>query len=281
MPLHSLKLPKKGTVVFTTSTTSSQLALFLQDDYNFESCLRLLSLEDQLKVRNTKHQRHKALVLRLFAKIVLNHALAEPDPWKDLEYKFNEFGKPSLKHFQFNSSSSNDLAAIVVDFGGSVGVDLSHQKQAISQDQFMDQFAPIFAKDEKRQLNAIEDSKWRYVVFNQFWTLKEAFTKYLGCGLNVDLSLFFFHLLKTELEVRNSVPLETLEYKISWQKGTTVDFRGLKEANGCPHLYCYSGVLVLGDPLPVIISIISETIEDGKTRNFHLDFLEILKQCVE
>lgn len=272
-----------STVVFTTSTSDPELMEFLADDFNFEMCLRKLSLRDQLKVRNAKHNRNKALLLRLFATVVLNRCLGpggELEPWKQIEYHFNEFGKPTLKNLEFNSSSSNDLASIVVQLNSSspVGIDLSHEQQdAVSSETFMDQFGPIFEATEVEQLLKISDTDRRYIIFNQFWTLKESFTKYLGCGLNIDLSRFSFQLSEEPLSFQDLIPVfegECKGYTVNWQQGTQVIYEKLLEYSIPSEVYCFSGVLRNG-ALPVMISVISELKEIPQT--VHLNILAFLK----
>ena len=159
---------------------------YLNDDFNFEISLRLLNLKDQLAVRCQKNakQPYKQLINRLFAKLILNYVLYiydpkdEFQPWKDLEFSYNQFGKPyltqqDLYHFQFNMSSSNDIIGIVVQLNalGPIGIDLSHSRQAISPTNFLEEFKPIFDPAEIEQLLEIKDISYRYIIFNQLSTV--------------------------------------------------------------------------------------------------------------
>lgn len=285
-------------LLFTTSVANHRLIQFLSDDYNFEICMRKLSLKDQVKVRNHRHNRIKELVLRLFTKAVLNYVifvqgrLTGFDPWAELGTTYNKYGKPQLRNqqelnFQYNSSSSNDVISIVVQVRSQrpVGIDLSHETQdSISSVDFMDQFRGIFATAETTQLMQISDIGDRYVTFNHFWTLKEAFTKFIGCGLNVDLSKFSFVLSKEPLAMRNAIPAlddSVTSYDVEWVGGIEVDYSELAEefkrdfGHEYEKVYCSSGVLRVGDKLPVIVSII--TSEDIKERrHFHINMGALL-----
>lgn len=289
-------------LLFTASVANHKLLQFLSDDYNFEVCMRKLSLKDQVKVRNHRHNRIKELVLRLFTKAVLNYVifvqgrLARFDPWAELHLTYNKFGKPQLRNqqelnFQYNSSSSNDLTSIVVLMGSKrpVGIDLSHETQdSVSSIDFMDQFEGIFAKAETTQLMKVSDIGDRYVTFNHFWTLKEAFTKFIGCGLNVDLSKFSFVLPNEPLALRNAIPAlddQVANYDVEWVGGIEVDYSELAEdfkrdfGYEYEMVYCSSGVLRVGDKLPVIVSII--TSEDIKERShFHINMEALLGSLV-
>lgn len=279
------------TVLFTCSRGDKRLRELLEDDYNFESCLRLLSLTEQLQVQNVKHNKQLALLSRLFTKIVINSVFQKLHPeddkslWEEIEYLFSEHGKPELKGrpFAINNSNSNEISCIAVLVDSKViGVDLSHEEQdSISSSQFMDQFSGIFGGSEREQLESIEDISLRYDSFNHLWTLKEAFTKYLGCGLNIDLSLFAFRLLK--LPCDGCLPIETNQklhlYDILWVESSIdhskVDHDLLKLK---PELHCYSTTLKSSKKLPVVASIITD--RPCGTLGIHIDLYEHLKEVI-
>lgn len=293
--------------IFTTSTNSEELTNFLKDDFNFELCMRKLSLDEQLKVRNSKHNQHKELVSRLFTRTVLNYAIyhqrkkKNPEEnfhqWAELHYEYNQYGKPRLQeqnelNFEYNSSGSNDIISIAIQYDSEspIGIDLSHESQdLISSTDFMEQFRGIFAPEEVKQLDEIEDIWQKYVKFNHFWTLKEAFTKFVGCGLNVDLSSFWFQLPGEKLKEKNAATTipsqEVSRYDVDWLSGIEVDFLGLCEPFrseiGEKKVYCCSGVLRKGQKLPVIISCISheENLAE-KITTMHMDMNVVLREIV-
>lgn len=294
-------------LLFTTNITTSELVDYLNDDFSFETSLRLLNLKDQLTIRSQKNleRRNKQLISRLFSKLVLNYIIYTYDPngkfqpWKDLNFSYNEFGKPYLMQqelykFQFSSSSSNDIISIVVELNapGPIGIDLSHSRQAISSTNFLQEFKPIFDPTEILQLLEIRDFSFRYIVFNQLWTLKEAFTKLLGSGLNIDLSKFCFSLNKSKIEDNTICNFDNhsliSKFEIDWKRNIELSVSKLLEEKN-PFLLelssrdfnCYSGVLAnsTSEDLPVIVSIINQDYNrDDKpfSQNFNVNFFEIL-----
>lgn len=270
--LYDWQIDTSKDILFTCSGHSEELKSFLKDDYNFESCLRLLSLSDQLKVRNVKHKRHMALISRLFLKFIINlvicKATLEPDVelWRELEFGYSEHGKPILpsKSFVFNNSNSNEMSSVAILFNSrAIGVDLSHEEQqSISPIDFIDQFKDMFSDGELLQLNAIENQEERYIKFNQLWTLKEAFTKYLGCGLNLEISSFSFEMSSLP-EARKPVSDSNIitHRDASWTKSdidaSEVPTSLLKDLGY--DIHCYSTTLRTSDKLPVLASVISNS----------------------
>lgn len=302
----SRDIKENHVLLFTTNTSTTSLVDYLNDDFNFEMSLRLLNLKDQLAVRCQKNAngRYKQLINRLFAKLILNYILYIYDPmgdfqpWKDLEFSYNEFGKPyltqqELYQFQFNMSSSNDIISIVVELNasGPIGIDLSHSRQAISPTNFLEEFKPIFDPTEIEQLLEIKDNSYRYIIFNQLWTLKEAFTKFLGSGLNIDLSKFCFFLNKSMVDdsiistYDNNLLIS--KFEVDWKRDIDLSVSKLSEEKNpfllqlsSYHFNCYSGVLAkaTGDGLPVIVSIINQNYGGKYTvpDNFNINFFSVL-----
>lgn len=312
--LESVVLPKKKEkciLLFTTVSNSQAIKELLRDDYNFETCLRLLNLKDQLKVRNAKNeiQRNKSLISKLFTKLVLNFviylfdgAIELFDPWRDLEMGYSRFGKPQLKKqeklpFQFNISSSNDILSVVVSLYSieAIGIDLSHAEQKISTERYLEDFHDIFDPIEEQQLRQERDKWKRYIMFNQFWTLKEAFTKFLGVGLNVDLRKFSFILTEPiidESEVTQTQRRRILNVHVpKWSKGISLRVQEslLSEYSdslrSCEDIHCWTSTLQKSNSLcgrlPVIISVISRDLSLSKNLpNYEISMLEVLRHVV-
>ncbi|KAM9931031.1 hypothetical protein OXX59_000097 [Metschnikowia pulcherrima] len=288
------------TVVFIASA-NAEFRDLIRDDFSFELCLRKLSLEQQLKVRNAKHNREKALALGLFSLFTLNLALYSAgaykafDPFRPLPLRFNRYGKPSLETgegpvIEFNSSSSNEIMAVAVQFNGStpIGIDLSHESQdSISGTHFMEQFEGIFAASELVQLKNIQDSNERYLLFNHLWTLKEGFTKFVGCGLNVDLASFHFTIGPNRPKLVEPTVVREEHYKrleLAWQRDISVDYDNLtgeiKERISDPPVKCMSSILKAGPLLPVFITFVSQA-ETVDPRVIALDMAEIVQGVID
>lgn len=180
-----------GILVFTTSI-SPELSLYLEDDYNYEMAVRLAGLRHRAAVNAAKDHgaRVRKLVATLFPRMVVNMVRRCGEVFQPVQMSHNNYGKPLVSGLHFNTSSSNDVVCVVVRWDLEIGVDLSHARQNIAAT-FMDDFHDIFSVEEHTQMMAFP-AEQRYVMFNQLWTLKESFTKYLGVGLNVDLNKFWF-----------------------------------------------------------------------------------------
>ncbi|CAH2352009.1 hypothetical protein CLIB1423_05S03576 [[Candida] railenensis] len=263
-----------------------ELNSLLSDDYNFELCLRLLSLKEQLAVRSKKYDQKKELMNKLFTRCVLNICLGKEGIFDEISFEYNEFGKPKIENvemgpsFQFNASSSNSTLSIVIQFESEtpIGIDLSHSEQKISPETCVEDFKNIFDVNEYNYLSHIQSVGQRYAAFNQFWTLKEAFTKLLGCGLNVDLSLFRFDISRENGSLSRlddtKVPLNPFleAEEVVWKSNILVDAKGLYNIdfpfikNLKDEYYCISC-----NSYGIFISVISQTpIEDTRLIKFNM-----------
>lgn len=291
-----VQLQEEGIYLFTTHLTE-ELFDYLKDDYNFETSLRLVNdLSQQLKIQSIKdfELKCKKLILNLFTKLVLNYIESvlmkcEYDPWKNLNFTYNEYGKPQLvingKPLQFNSSSSNYILSLVIsrqEFP--VGIDLSHSKQKISSINFLQEFKPIFNDHEYHYLSSIASASEKYLCFNLIWTLKEAFTKLLGCGLNIELSQFFFKIIDNIELIEPKYDQNMIsQFGVIWQKNIEINIDQLVEKENVWlnqlknfNFYCQSGILKApNNDLPVIISIISQV--SPIIESFNINFVRILQ----
>lgn len=288
----------QGTYIFT-AILSDELYEYLEDDFNFEMALRIVPVSEHLKIRNIPNHkfRCKKLISSLFTRLLLNFTESQVlgrdvSPWRSVDLKYNHYGKPYFrdnelnKAVSFSLSTSNNVIALALEIGLSspIGIDLSHSEQNISPTTWLSDFKDIFHDSEVEQLIEIPTTENRYVAFNQIWTLKEAFTKFIGSGLNVDLSKFAFELdLVSDTNGPNDVGFGSInELNLKWSGDNTIDFTNLKQDQSkfvvgiSNPLYCYSAVLSNGsiDQLPVIISIIKEHPNPPKCNN--IDFFSIL-----
>lgn len=279
-----------NTYVFTTNAHTPELLEYLQDDYNFETTVRYLTLKEQLRVKASK-SKVKALITSLFTRLVLNYFIQKDlksnlpyNPWEPVRFKYNKYGKPFLDHqIFFNSSSSNDIITITVSLVAEVGVDLSHAVQeSISSEDFMDQFSGIFHPDDLRSLNSVADIEARYIAFNQLWTLKESFTKLIGSGLNIDLQQVGFY-FSNDLQLESSLHYHDTMlqlFTIDWSKDINITVEKDLQNHELLDMdkgsfRAVSGCLVLGKGLPVLISVVSQH-TGVDIRGINLNFMKIL-----
>ncbi|KAI5908983.1 hypothetical protein K4G61_g2671 [Candida parapsilosis] len=262
------------------------LVEFLQDDFNFELVLRLLdNLKLQAKVRQLKAPlRYKQLIANLFTKYVLNRALDKPQ-FEDLALKYSNYGKPSIEGLEFNTSTSNDIIAIAVHTSP-IGMDLSHAVQNVSSKDYRIQFEPMFHKFELSQLDS-------YFKFNHFWTLKEAFTKLIGSGLNVELADFYFTMGPDEEFIEDNYCVIKChsgsgELIVKWYDQIATNAEKLFQKKNefvnslTNEFYCYSTVIerARDGRLPVICSLVTQE-QIAKIKTFEVDFLAVLQRQLQ
>lgn len=102
-----------------------------------------------------------------------------------IEFTYNSFGKPSIhpKHSSqvcFNISHSYDHLAIAITENVPVGIDLEHHSNVT------EFYSTILSKKECEIFNNLTDQEKLIQLFKA-WTLKEAYVKALGSGLNIDI----------------------------------------------------------------------------------------------
>ena len=115
-----------------------------------------------------------------------------------LQYVFNEWGKPELDmvamqrkgildnelQVYFNLSHSGNYAILAVS-NGPVGIDIEHKKrgyEALSK--------RCFCEEEYEDIMAAEPEEDRIQRFLEYWTMKEAYIKWVGEGLRIPLNSF-------------------------------------------------------------------------------------------
>jgi 4'-phosphopantetheinyl transferase len=100
----------------------------------------------------------------------------------EIEFTYNSFGKPSIhpKHaspVQFNLSHSQDRLAIALTENVRVGIDIERHSDIRELPKL------ILSDQELKLFNDLPESDRAEQLF-RVWTLKEAYLKGLGCGLN-------------------------------------------------------------------------------------------------
>jgi 4'-phosphopantetheinyl transferase len=109
-----------------------------------------------------------------------------PSGW---EFKFGPFGKPMLasqtqaEKLYFNVSHSGNLVLIALTRAGEIGVDIENCTLTALE---LETFAKtVLSETEITRLSQIHPAE-RRAHFFKIWTLKEAYLKALGSGLQVD-----------------------------------------------------------------------------------------------
>lgn len=138
---------------------------------------------------------------------------------RDFQFEFGKYGKPELlfpkSNLTFNLSHSKGRVVIAVSLGRRIGVDV----EAIDRSGDLVGVAEYsFSALEYSELMKQEPSQFRRRFF-QIWTLKEAYIKATGLGLNAPLDkfTFLFGPQSNLIGIQFSKPIEDIEHHWHFQ----------------------------------------------------------------
>jgi len=135
----------------------------------------------------------------------------------EISYALGEFGKPnaldssfSPLRVQFNISHSNKMCLLAFSESAGLGVDV----EFIDGDVDIDELALVFySMDERRRLQGLQGQAL-IVEFYRLWTLKEAYLKSIGVGLNADLSeISSVDIMSSKSRMLDSLDLDNSNYQ--------------------------------------------------------------------
>jgi len=141
--------------------------------------------------------RHTYLVAHALARSALSrYEDRDPAEWR---FVSNEHGRPEIhpRHrssLRFNLSHTRRVVACGVAIDRSIGVDVESAERRIDIEEVARQ---QFADDEYRALVALPEDR-RRARFLEYWTLKEAYIKARGRGLDLPLDSFSLDLSEEE-----------------------------------------------------------------------------------
>jgi 4'-phosphopantetheinyl transferase len=186
---------KPGAEVTGMDTATLQLWFAYPDDLLTEgvarACAALLSEEELARAERFRFDRHRRefLTTRALARTALSHC--HPLPPQAWRFKANAHGKPAVEPecgLRFNLSNSAGLVACLIARGAEVGVDV----EACARAEEIAELAPrVFSAKEQTQLAELRGPE-RLRRALSLWTLKEAYIKARGLGLNLPLGRFSF-----------------------------------------------------------------------------------------
>jgi len=166
---------------------------------------RLLSTYDGLmdpaeRERNSRFVfasgRHEHLVTRALIRTTLSryHPTVDPRAW---QFTTNAFGRPELAgplcepRLRFNLSHTDGMIVCLVAVDREVGIDVENvTHRQVDGVEIADHY---FSTTEVADLRVLPRSEQRDRFFD-YWTLKEAYIKARGLGLQLPLDQFSFHL---------------------------------------------------------------------------------------
>jgi 4'-phosphopantetheinyl transferase len=103
-----------------------------------------------------------------------------------IEFRYNEFGKPAVDGLYFNVSHSHDVAMMAVSQSREVGIDIERIDASFANDNIPERF---FSPREVAALRELP-STLQLDAFFRCWTRKEAYVKARGMGLSLALDSF-------------------------------------------------------------------------------------------
>jgi 4'-phosphopantetheinyl transferase len=142
-----------------------------------------------------EHSRREYLLTRALVRTTLSrYAPVAPAAWT---FRENKYGRPEIDptvapptahSLRFNLSNTQGLIACVVALTREVGVDVEDTQRPGETVGIADSF---FAPPEVKELRALRADLRRSRFFD-YWTLKEAYIKARGMGLQIPLDQFWF-----------------------------------------------------------------------------------------
>jgi 4'-phosphopantetheinyl transferase len=132
---------------------------------------------------------HRCLVRRWMRRSVLGRYLTIPP--ERIAYAAGRYGRPQLADggsgLHFSATDSGDLALMAVAVDAVVGIDLELPRDIADRSDIVRRW---FHPSERTQVFAKPTDAEQADVFFRLWTLKEAFVKALGLGLQLPFDSF-------------------------------------------------------------------------------------------
>ncbi len=196
---------------------------------HFDSSVNLLSANEFKHYSNmqSENEKNQYLLARFLLKNKLSMYFSDiaPDKWK---FNRNEYGKPTIANSEtptwlnFNLAHTRDMVVCAFSGNPEVGVDIENRNQDIA---YRDIAKSIFSSAEFHILANLKFAEGQNQFF-KFWTLKEAYIKAKGLGLQISLDQFSF-----QIENNNDVQVifkpEMKEFSENWK------FKLLNPTNDC------------------------------------------------
>ena len=139
--------------------------------------------------------RHQDLITRALVRTTLSayHSDVAPHAW---QFTSGPYGRPEIAAprchpaLHFSLSHTDGLIACLVAAEREIGVDVEDTARSVSLETLAERY---FSPPEARALRALPPEARRQRFF-EYWTLKEAYVKARGLGLQLPLDRFSFHL---------------------------------------------------------------------------------------
>lgn len=166
---------------------------------DFAQLRRILSPDETARADRFHFEvdRQRSIIGRAYLRVLLGQVLDMPAD--ELQFEYDEFGKPALipsqrRALEFNVSHSGEMILTAITMGRAVGVDV----EKIRTDLDPNSIATQFFSAREREILASLPRPARYRAFFACWTRKEAYLKAKGVGLSLPLNQFDVSFLPDE-----------------------------------------------------------------------------------
>ncbi len=177
----------------------------------------LLSVEEQQRAGSFRFQRDRATYVlgKCIARMLLGDMLNVPP--RTIRFTHGEYGKPKIVPdcgLAFNLAHSGMHVACALAADREVGVDIESERDDID---IMAPARQYFCRNEIRQLEGTSLER-KGALFYKYWTLKEAYLKAEGSGLNISLTAIDASGISDDTSAGPYAPLEDIPRGILVQR---------------------------------------------------------------
>ncbi|MBR1132807.1 4'-phosphopantetheinyl transferase family protein [Bradyrhizobium iriomotense] len=169
-----------------------------------DACRRLLSVDERIRADRFKFERHRRQYI--FAHAMLRLALSQVAPDvapTDWSFGAGRYGRPFVASpktstaLHFSLSHADGCVACVISGHEAVGVDVETVSRRVAPLSTANRF---FAPEEVETLRRLPEPA-AIERFFDYWTLKEAYLKARGFGLNLPLDAFAMQVSREAIEI--------------------------------------------------------------------------------
>ncbi|SFP99222.1 4'-phosphopantetheinyl transferase [Bradyrhizobium sp. Ghvi] len=158
-----------------------------------DGCRRLLSVDERIRAGRFKFERHQRQYIFAHAmlRMALSHAAPDVAP-TDWSFSTGRYGRPFVAKprqataLHFSLSHADGCVACVVSKHEAVGIDVETVSRRVAP---LSTALRFFAPEEVETLRGLPEPA-AIERFFDYWTLKEAYLKARGFGLNLPLDAF-------------------------------------------------------------------------------------------
>jgi 4'-phosphopantetheinyl transferase len=169
-----------------------------------DTCRRLLSVDERVRADRFKFERHRRQYIFAHAmlRLALSHVASNVPP-TDWSFADGRYGRPFVASpkissaLHFSLSHADGCVACVVSGHETVGVDVETVSRRVAP---LSTALRFFAPEEVETLRGLPEPA-AIERFFDYWTLKEAYLKARGFGLNLPLDAFAMQVSREAIEI--------------------------------------------------------------------------------